>query len=146
MVESDENLGLFYCVWKSDKLKQRKRIIFTQKDVRQVQLAKAAIQAGTKLLLEEFGLGVPDIDRVLLAGAFGNYISPKSALTIGLLPGVHITQIVPVGNAAGEGAKGLLLSSASRTRAERIARDTRHVNLASHEKFQSVFLDSIALV
>lgn len=146
MVESNEKLGLFYRVWKSDEPKQRKRIIFTQKDVRQVQLAKAAIQAGTRLLLEEIGLGVPDIDRVLLAGAFGNYISPKSALTIGLLPRVDISQIIPVGNAAGEGAKGLLLSLESRAKAERIARDTRHVDLAAHEDFQSVFLDSIALV
>jgi len=144
-VKVTERIGPSYCIWESDTGSPKKQIIFTQKDVRQVQLAKAAIQTGTKLLLEEVGLIASDIDRVLLAGAFGNYISPKSALAIGLLPKVDISKIILVGNAAGEGAKGLLLSSKSRIKAEKIIEHIKYVDLATHKHFQRVFLDSIAL-
>jgi uncharacterized 2Fe-2S/4Fe-4S cluster protein (DUF4445 family) len=144
-VKVEGNTGPSYIVWESNIPGLKKEIIFTQKDVRQVQLAKAAIQTGIKLLLEEVGLVPSNIDRVLLAGAFGNYISPKSALAIGLLPNVAISKVIPVGNAAGEGAKGLLLSSKSRLQAERIIEHIKYIELASHKQFEKVFLDSIAL-
>ena len=141
----DEKHGRSYVVVKSDESIEGNRILFTQKDVRQVQLAKAAIQAGYRLLLDTVRKDVSEINRVLLAGAFGNYIRPESALAIGLLPKVEISQVIPVGNAAGEGAKGLLLSKKSRDLAERIVENVKYVELASHKKFQDVFLDSISL-
>jgi uncharacterized 2Fe-2S/4Fe-4S cluster protein (DUF4445 family) len=144
-VRDEKNMGLSYHIWESDDSGIKKQIIFTQKDVRQVQLAKAAIQAGTTLLLQEVGVTASDLDRVLLAGAFGNYISPTSALAIGLLPRVDISKITPIGNAAGEGAKGLLLSSKCRMQAEKLIDNIKYIELASHRNFQHVFLDSIAL-
>jgi uncharacterized 2Fe-2S/4Fe-4S cluster protein (DUF4445 family) len=144
-VRDEENIGRSYHILESGDSSFEYQIVFTQRDVRQVQLAKAAIQAGTKLLLEEVGLVASDIDRVLLAGAFGNYIRPKSALDIGLLPKVDISKIIPIGNAAGEGAKGLLLSSKTRLRGEKLIDHIKYIELASHKHFQDVFLDSIAL-
>ncbi|TFG32351.1 DUF4445 domain-containing protein [Candidatus Thorarchaeota archaeon] len=144
-VQENEKQGLSYLIVTKDENVQGNQIIFTQKDVRQVQLAKAAIQAGTTLLLERVGKSVSEIDRVLLAGAFGNYIRPESALAIGLLPKVEVSQIIPVGNAAGEGAKGLLLSKKNRELAERLVKETQYIELASQERFQEVFLQSISL-
>jgi len=144
-VRDDNNTGLSYYIWESDNLDPERQIVFTQKDVRQVQLAKAAIQAGVKLLLDEVGLAASDIDKVLLAGAFGNYINPTSALAIGLLPKVDISKVLPIGNAAGEGAKGLLLSSKSRVHAEKLIDHIKYIELASHKHFQEVFLESILL-
>ncbi len=145
-VIDDEKHGRSYVVVKSDESMEGNRILFTQKDVRQVQLAKAAIQAGFRLLIDTVGKDVSEINRVLLAGAFGNYIRPESALAIGLLPKVKLSQVIPVGNAAGEGSKGLLLSKKSRNLAERIVANVKYIELASHKKFQDVFLDSISLL
>jgi uncharacterized 2Fe-2S/4Fe-4S cluster protein (DUF4445 family) len=145
-VREDEKHGLSYLVLKKDETAKGNRIIFTQKDVRQVQLAKAAIQAGFTLLLDTIGKDVSNVDRVLLAGAFGNYIRPESAMTIGLLPKVEVSKVVPVGNAAGEGAKGLLLSKKNRNLSEKLVTETHYIELASHAKFQDVFLKSISLL
>ena len=145
-VQDDEKHGPSYVVVTKEENVQRNQIIFTQKDVRQVQLAKAAIQAGSALLLEAAGKDVSEIDRVLLAGAFGNYIRPESALAIGILPKVEVSQIIPVGNAAGEGAKGLLLSKKSRDLAEKLVTETQYIELSSQEKFQEIFLKSISLL
>ena len=145
-VIDDEKHGRSYIVVNQDESMEGNRILFTQKDVRQVQLAKAAIQAGFRLLLDTVGKDVSEVTRVLLAGAFGNYIRPESALAIGLLPKVEISQVIPVGNAAGEGAKGLLLSKKSRDLAKKIAANVKYIELASDKKFQDVFLDSISLL
>ncbi|MCK5389011.1 MAG: DUF4445 domain-containing protein, partial [Candidatus Thorarchaeota archaeon] len=145
-VIDDEKHGRSYIVVNQDESMEGNRILFTQKDVRQVQLAKAAIQAGFRLLLDTVGKDVSEVTRVLLAGAFGNYIRPESALAIGLLPKVEISQVIPVGNAAGEGAKGLLLSKKSRDLAKKIVANVKYIELASDKKFQDVFLDSISLL
>ena len=145
-VQEDVKHGLSYVVVENGETKEGNRIIFTQKDVRQVQLAKAAIQTGVTLLLETIGKDVTEIDRVLLAGAFGNYIRPESAIAIGLLPNVDISKVIPVGNAAGEGAKGLLLSKKNRDLVEKLAMRIQHIELASEGKFQEVFLKSISLL
>ncbi len=145
-VREDGKQGLSYVVVKKDETKEGNRIIFTQKDVRQVQLAKAAIQTGFTLLLDSIGKDVTEIDRVLLAGAFGNYIRPESAIAIGLLPKIEISKVIPVGNAAGEGAKGLLLSKKNRNLAETIVNKIQYVELASDMRFQEVFMQSISLL
>jgi len=117
-------------------------ILFTQKDIRQVQLAKAAITAGTKILLNQIEARPNDINQVLLAGAFGNYINPLSALRIGLIPPVNTEIIQQVGNTAGIGAKMMLLSSGMRQRADRIAENVKHVELSKWDDFESIFIQS----
>ena len=119
------------------------RVVLTQKDIRQVQLAKAAIRAGTRLLQKKVGLEDSDIRQVLLAGAFGNYIRRESALRIGLLPDVPPERIVFVGNAASSGAQMLLLSHQWRQQAGELARSIEYIEIANEPKFQTVFADSM---
>ena len=142
-VFQDDEFGMSYLITSREESDAHRNITFTQKDVRQVQLAKGAIHAGSTILLHELELDVQDIDIVMLAGAFGNYIRPESALGIGLFPRVQINTVVQVGNAAGEGAKALLLSSESRQLVEKIVSKISYVELANHENFQSVFIESL---
>lgn len=142
-VYHDDEFGLSYML--VEESISSRRISFNQKDVRQVQLAKAAIKAGISILLQDAGVNVSDIDSVMLAGAFGNYIRPESALQIGLLPPVERNRIIQVGNAAGEGAKILLLSSEAREIANDFVSKIKYIELASHEDFQSIFIESTSL-
>ena len=144
-IVDDEKFGRAYIVVDKEESGAGNQILFTQKDVRQVQLAKAAIRTGCALLLEDAEIDVSEIDRILLAGAFGNYIRPSNALSIGLLPNVDLSRVFPVGNAAGEGAKGLLLSKKNREIVERIVEEITHVELSSHRKFQETFLKFIGI-
>lgn len=118
-------------------------IVITQKDVREVQLAKAAIQAGITCLLNLAGITFQEIDRVILAGAFGNYINKKSALRIGMLPPLPLEKIISVGNAAGSGASMALLSLKERERAHEIAKTAIHVELSTDPSFQDEFLNAM---
>jgi len=115
----------------------------TQLDVRELQLAKAAIRAGIQVLIQELGISQEEIREVFLAGAFGNYIRPKSALRIGLLPTIPRAKITPVGNAAGSGAKLALISEEMRQRATEIAKHTKHIVLSNHPNFQKIFIESM---
>jgi uncharacterized 2Fe-2S/4Fe-4S cluster protein (DUF4445 family) len=142
-VYPDDEFGLSYLL--VEESATSRRISFNQKDIRQVQLAKAAIKAGITILLQDAGVTVNDLDSVMLAGAFGNYIRPESALQIGLLPPVDRNRIIQVGNAAGEGAKILLLSSEAREIANKFVSKTKYVELASHEDFQKIFIESTSL-
>jgi uncharacterized 2Fe-2S/4Fe-4S cluster protein (DUF4445 family) len=144
-VVRDDEHGLCYIVAELGESAAKRRIVFTQEDVRQVQLAKAAISAGADVLMQECGISPSDIDALLLAGAFGSYIRPECALAVGLLPPVALDKIVPVGNAAGEGAKRLLLSSKERTSAEKLSAKVKYVNLAVHPAFAQKFLESTAM-
>jgi len=134
-----------YIVVEKGERNSERRILFTQRDVRQVQLAKGAILTGASFLMSSAGVDVSEVDRVLLAGAFGNYIDPESALVIGLLPPVGIDRVIPVGNAAGEGAKKMLLSSKMRDLIERIVSDVSYLELATQEGFAEVFAKSTLL-
>jgi len=119
-------------------------IVLTQKDVREVQLAKGAIQAGISSLLNLAGITADQLERVILAGAFGNFINKKSALRIGMLPKVPPEKIISVGNAAGSGASMALLSQAERDRADRIAEAAIHVELSTLPGFQEEFLKAVS--
>jgi uncharacterized 2Fe-2S/4Fe-4S cluster protein (DUF4445 family) len=119
-------------------------VFLTQKDIREVQLAKAAIRAGIKLLQKKIRLENSDIKQILLAGAFGNYIRKESALRIGLLPDVPPECIHFVGNAASSGAQMLLLSQHCRTTAKKLARRIEYVEIANEPDFQAVFADSMS--
>ena len=121
-------------------------IVITQKDLRELQLAKGAIYAGIKILLKELEVREEDISEIFLAGAFGNYIRKESALTIGLLPKLPIRRIVPVGNAAGNGAICALISKKERARAFSLAKQVEPVELSSRTDFQSEFVNALTFV
>jgi uncharacterized 2Fe-2S/4Fe-4S cluster protein (DUF4445 family) len=120
-------------------------ITLTARDVREAQLAKAAIYGGIELMLEQVGAAPADLEEMLLAGAFGNYIRRESALAIGLIPSVPIERIRSIGNAAGVGARLLLCSASERERAEKVARRVKHVELAEREGFYDRFADAMML-
>lgn len=119
-------------------------VFLTQQDIRQMQLAKGAIRAGIKLLQQRIGLGDDDIKRILLAGAFGNYIRPESALRIGLLPAVGIERIHSIGNAAASGAQMILLNQRHREQAGELARKIEYIEIAHEPDFQMVFAESMS--
>jgi uncharacterized 2Fe-2S/4Fe-4S cluster protein (DUF4445 family) len=120
-------------------------VALTQLDIRQLQLAKGAMQAGTAVLLRELGCTWDDVKEVYLAGAFGSYIRPESARAIGLLPSLPLEQLTPVGNAAMVGARLALTSVEARREAEEIARRMRHVELSAREDFQEAFMQGMSL-
>jgi uncharacterized 2Fe-2S/4Fe-4S cluster protein (DUF4445 family) len=116
-------------------------IALTQDDVRQVQLCKGAIASGAAMLQRIAGVPDDKIAELMLAGGFGNYLSIRSALRIGLIPALPEPRIRYVGNAAVLGAQLALLSEVERERASLIARSIEHVSLAAHPDFQDVFVD-----
>ena len=118
-------------------------VTLTQKDVREVQLAKAAIRAGIELLAEKMGVQVADIQKVYLAGAFGNYLDPASACRIGMIPPVLLDRIRPIGNAAGEGAKLCALSREEFAYSKKLAKETEFLELASLPQFQDCYVDAL---
>lgn len=118
---------------------QGRPVRVTQRDIRELQLAKGAIRAGIQILLKELGIGPRDVRRVYLAGAFGNYIKPASALAIGLMPRFPMAEIVPVGNAAGSGSKMALLSVAARNEASEIVDNVEYLELSGRADFQEEF-------
>ena len=118
-------------------------VTLTQKDIREVQLAKAAIRAGIELLSEHLDVQVADIRKVYLAGAFGNYMNPVSACRIGMIPPVLLDKIQPIGNAAGEGAKLCALSRDEFTYSRKLAKETEFLELASLPNFQDCYVDAL---
>ena len=118
-------------------------VYLTQKDVREVQLAKAAMAAGLRLMAGRMGVGIDDIEEVDIAGAFGNYINPDSACAIGLIPAELRQRIVPVGNAAGAGAKLALTDAKAWAEAETLARTTEFLELATLPEFQDEFVEQL---
>ena len=119
-------------------------IVMTQKDIREVQLAKAAMRAGVRILLGELGACEEELDAVYIAGAFGNHISTESAVEIGLIPDVARDRISCIGNAAGIGACMALLSDKARMGTARAAKEVGHVDLASNPRFQEVYLGEMS--
>jgi len=116
-------------------------VMLTQKDIRETQLAKAAIRTGIKLLQKKLGIKDDDIQRIYLAGAFGNYISPANAKRVGLLPDVPLERIQSIGNAAAIGAQMALVSSRSRKTAAEAAKHIQYVEIAHEPDFQDVYAD-----
>jgi len=123
--------------------KIREPILLTQRDIREVQLAKGAIQAGVSVIAKEFGVAPEDIHQVLLAGGFGNFIRRSHAKRIGLLPAISTDRIEFIGNAASTGAKAALACRSCRQEAESISRRTEYVELASCADFQHYFMEAM---
>ncbi len=119
------------------------RIVVTQNDVRQIQLAKAALYAGVKLLLDRAGL--EKVDRIRLAGAFGSHIDPRYAMVLGLIPDCALDQVDSAGNAAGTGARIALLNAKARNEIEQVARTIEKIETAVEAKFQDYFVDAMAV-
>jgi len=119
-------------------------VYLSQRDVRELQFAKAAIATGWSLLLEELGVAPRDVQQVLLAGSFGSYLSPASAIRIGLVPKLPVLRIVSAGNVAGEGAKMVLLSLRERTGARTLLEEVRYVELSDRSDFNDKFVDQLA--
>lgn len=118
-------------------------VVFTQSDVRSVQLAKGAIMAGVRILLEDAGLTETQLDQVIIAGAFGNYIDIGSSIAIGMLPDLPLERFAQVGNAAGIGAKLALVSHAHRSEAETIAASSHYIELSGSQRFNKIFMNSM---
>ncbi len=121
----------------------KQRIVVTQNDVRQIQLAKAALYAGVKLLLDR--AGIDSVDRIRLAGAFGSHIDPKHAMVLGLVPDCDLDKVASAGNAAGTGARIALLNVGARREIEDIVRRVEKIETAIEPNFQDYFVDAMAI-
>lgn len=120
-----------------------KVVSFNQDDVRQVQLAKAAIRTGIDILLKEAKLTCSDLDYIFLAGAFGHYLDPRNSMAIGLIPPAAINKIISIGNAAANGAILALKFTAKRTEARRLRDTAQLVELANYPGFQEMFIKNM---
>jgi len=140
IIEQDGQLA--FCLYRAANVSERK-VFLTQRDIRQMQLAKAAIRAGIRLLQKRIGLEDYEIEHILLAGAFGNYIRKESALRIGLLPTVPVEKIRFVGNAAASGARMILVSRQCRDKARELAGKIEYIEIAHELEFQDVYADSM---
>ncbi|MBA7704443.1 hypothetical protein ES703_113252 [subsurface metagenome] len=110
-----------------------------------MQLAKGAIRTGIQALLQAKEHSEEEVEQVIIAGAFGNYIDVSSAITIGMLPPLPLNRFRQVGNAAGTGARLALISRNKRTEAQKIARRVRYIELASLPNFQELFVQAMYL-
>jgi uncharacterized 2Fe-2S/4Fe-4S cluster protein (DUF4445 family) len=119
------------------------RISVTQGDIRAIQLAKSALYAGARLLMDE--MGVDTVDRVTLAGAFGAHISPKHAMVLGMIPDAHLSKVTSAGNAAGTGARIALCNVASRNAIEDTVHHIHKVETAIEPRFQEHFVNANAI-
>ena len=141
-LQREDNGALQFILVAPEETADGRTIALTQKDVRAVQLAKGALRAGIELLCKETH---PDVPRkILLAGAFGNYINPQDALTIGMFPGLAPEDIEGVGNAAGAGAILALFDERFAHKAAEISRTTRVLDLSAHPDFQETFINALS--
>jgi uncharacterized 2Fe-2S/4Fe-4S cluster protein (DUF4445 family) len=118
-------------------------VCVTQSDIRQVQLAKGAIAAGVRVLLDSLDADAGQIERVYLAGGFGTFVRPESALRVGLLPPIESHRVEPVGNAAGAGAVALLLSADARHQAQNLRNRVRYLELSGLPSFQELYMEEM---
>jgi uncharacterized 2Fe-2S/4Fe-4S cluster protein (DUF4445 family) len=133
---------VFVLAWRGDD--PANSVYLSQRDVRELQFAKASIATGWQILLGELGITPEDITQVLLAGSFGSYLSPASAVRIGLVPRLSLPRIVSAGNVAGEGAKMAALSYRERAAADAILEEVEYVELSGRQDFNDQFIDQLA--
>ena len=135
---------VFVLHWRGAVGDVARSVYLSQRDVRELQFAKAAIATGWNILLEEAGLGPGDVQQVLLAGSFGSYLSPASAVRLGLVPDIPVLRVVSAGNVAGEGAKMALLSVRERAAGLALLEEVRYVELSDRADFNDRFVDQLA--
>jgi uncharacterized 2Fe-2S/4Fe-4S cluster protein (DUF4445 family) len=119
------------------------KITVTNPDIRAIQMAKAALYSGARLLMDKFG--VDKVDRVVLAGAFGAHISPKHAMVLGMIPDVPFERVTSAGNAAGSGARIALIDTSQRNAIEQTVRKIEKIETAIEPKFQEHFVNASAI-
>lgn len=141
---TEEGQRYFVMVTKEEN-PNKKEIIITQKDIRQVQLAKAAIYTGCCLLAENYGIKGAELNEIVIAGAFGNYIDVENAQFIGLLPKIEGVPIRSIGNGAGTGAQSFLLSQEEADFCKELPLVTHHIELASDPNFTGTYMMNTAL-
>lgn len=142
VVELDDG-ELAYVLAPADAAATDEPILLTQNDIRDAQMAKAAIQAATRVLLEE--AGDPSVDRVVVAGGFGNHIDVRSAIDVGLYPDVVPSAVESLGNGAGAGAVWALLDREARERADAIVAEATYHEIAGTDAFEAQFLEAMYL-
>lgn len=138
----DKEGNYFVLYSRKDLDNKHHEIIVTQKDIRNIQLAKAAIQAAAEVLFETAGISLSDVDEVKIAGVFGKFIHPKAAVLFGLYPDIDSGKMEFAGNAAGNGAAQALMDSSFRGLALKYSKEAMHIELAGQENFQDKFLDA----
>ncbi len=134
---------LVFAIAAGEETETGKDIVITQRDIRELQLAKAAIFTGCSILMKRKGVLPKDVGRVYVAGAFGNYIDPAKAKTVGLTPDIPTERVTLVGNAAISGAKMALVSKEVRDEAERLSRWVRYLELGADPDFVSEFTSAM---
>jgi uncharacterized 2Fe-2S/4Fe-4S cluster protein (DUF4445 family) len=142
----NEQYNPYYAIVTPEESGNGRPVDMSRNDVSEVQLAKGAIRAGIKLMTEQAGVTEQDIDRVIVAGAFGNYIDIDSAITIGMYPPLPRERFQQVGNAAGMGAKRLLINREERARAVAIVQRLTYVELTNHPDFSDRFSQALRLL
>ncbi len=133
---------VFVLAWRGQE--PENAVYLSQRDVRELQFAKASIATGWRILMSELGIGPDDVSQVLLAGSFGSYLSPASAVRIGLVPRLPLPRIVSAGNVAGEGAKMAALSLRERAAADAILDEVEYVELSGRADFNDMFIDQLS--
>ena len=141
---SDED-GNYFVLYSSGHIEGQKDIIITQKDIRSVQLAKAAIQAGAACLMDESGVTLDDLDEFIIGGVFGKFINQSSAVNFGLLPKLKDIDITYCGNAAGSGAAHALFDKGFSSSFEKYISKAVHIELADKKGFQNKFMNAMEL-
>jgi uncharacterized 2Fe-2S/4Fe-4S cluster protein (DUF4445 family) len=139
---SDNNQPEFVIAW-ANETTIGKDIVITQKDVRQIQLAKGALYCGCKLMMRR--MGVDKVEKVKIAGAFGTHVDREKALIMGLFPDCEIEKIISIGNAAGDGARAALLNREKREEANWVSRNVEYIELTVEKDFQQQFMEAMQI-
>jgi len=139
---SDNNQPEFVIAW-AEETSIGKDVVITQKDVRQIQLAKGALYCGCKLMMRR--LGIDKVDKVKIAGAFGTHVDREKALIMGLFPDCEIEKIILIGNAAGDGARAALLNREKREEANWVSRNVEYIELTVEKDFQQQFMEAMQI-
>jgi len=141
-VNPDTKQPEFVIAW-ANETSIGKDVVLTQKDVRQIQLAKGALYTGCKLMMRRMGL--EKVDVIKIAGAFGTHVDKIKALTMGLFPDCDLDRVLAIGNAAGDGARAALLNRAKRDEANWVARNVQYIELTVEEDFQKQFMEAMQI-
>jgi uncharacterized 2Fe-2S/4Fe-4S cluster protein (DUF4445 family) len=141
-INPDNKQPEFVLAW-AEESSIDKDIVVTQKDVRQIQLAKGALYAGCKLMMRRMGL--EKVDKVKIAGAFGTHVDREKALVMGLFPDCDIEKITSVGNAAGDGCRAALLNRKKREEANWVSRNVEYIELTVEKDFQNQFIEALQI-
>jgi uncharacterized 2Fe-2S/4Fe-4S cluster protein (DUF4445 family) len=141
-VNPDNKQPEFVLAW-AEETSIHKDVVISQKDVRQIQLAKGALYAGCKLMMRRMGLD--KVDKVKIAGAFGTHVDRTKALIMGLFPDCELERIQSVGNAAGDGCRTALLNKQKRVEANWCSRNVEYIELTVEKDFQQQFMESMQI-